>query len=74
MSIGYDDVHHQCADLLQRLPLSPWDMDVGGGDDRTVHQAERVDHDVTLAALDLLAGVKALDSAAFGGLDPTGCR
>ena len=44
-------------------------LNIGGVDDETNHQAERVDDDVTLAAIDLLAGVKAPDSAAFGDLD-----
>jgi hypothetical protein len=38
-------------------------------DDETDHQTERVNDDVTLAALDLLACVKATYPTAFGGFD-----
>lgn len=43
-------------------------LDVGGVNDDADQQAQRVDDDVPLAALDLLAGVEATNSAAFGGL------
>lgn len=42
-------------------------LNVGGMDDETDQQVERVDDDVTLAAHDCLSGVKAPNSAAFGG-------
>lgn len=44
-------------------------LDIGAVDDGPDQKAKRVGQDVALAALDLLAGVKAAGAAAFGGLD-----
>src|SRR5690606_2882117 len=44
-------------------------LNVGGVNDQPDHEAECVDDDMALAAHDLLAGVEAPYSAAFGGLD-----
>ncbi len=43
--------------------------DVGGMDDHTDHQTQRIDDDMALAAHDLLARIKAPYSSTFGGLD-----
>ena len=43
-------------------------LNVGGVNDDADQQAQRVDDDVPLAALDLLACVEATNAAAFGGL------
>lgn len=42
-------------------------LDVGGVNDDTDQQAQRVEDDVPLAAQDFLAGIKATNAAAFRG-------
>ena len=44
-------------------------LDAGGMNDAAQQQAQRVDQDVALAAVDLLAGIVAARAAAFAGLD-----
>ncbi len=57
------------ADGLQQLGRAVAVLDIGAMDDQCDQKAQGVGDDMALAALDLLAGVKATDSAAFGGLD-----
>src|SRR5579871_3964915 len=55
----------RCQQALSRIPI----LDVGAGDHYDQHQAQRVDDQVTLGTVDLLAGIKASDFIAFGALD-----
>ena len=49
-------------------------LNIGAMDHEADHQAERVGQDVALAAVDLLAGIEAADTPAFGRLDTLSCR
>ncbi len=44
-------------------------LDMGGMDEDDQQQAQRIDGDVALAALDLFAGIVALEPTHFGRLD-----
>ena len=73
-AIGEDMAQPRPAfeDRFQEVRRAVTVLDIGGMDDETHQQAERVDNDMALAALDLLARVKATNSRRFRWSCPIG--